>query len=244
MTLKGKGPVKAVEFPENTRELTVTHGMLRLVRDELAHRIDAAEERSAARDAGLHEAFAKLQGKVDTLGVELHAKIDAVEERSIARDAELRAGMVRLEAKVDTLGAELHAKIDAQGAELHAKIDAQGARLEAKIDAVEARSVARDAELRTEIAVLRVKVEELDAKFEARFNMLSHEMHAGFEVVQATMARHLAIAEDQARQNSVVLEALHGVIQRLDRTERERSEAREPTVTPSRPRRKVPRKKP
>ena len=230
MTLKGKGPVKAVEFPENTRELTVTHGMLRLVRDELAHRIDAAEERSAARDAGLHEAFAKLQGKVDTLGVELHARIDA-------QGAELHA-------RIDAQGAELHAKIDAQGAALHARIDAQGARLEAKIDAVEARSVARDAELRTEIAVLRVKVEELDAKFEARFNMLSHEMHAGFEVVQATMARHLAIAEDQARQNSVVLEALHGVIQRLDRTERERSEAREPTVTPSRPRRKAPRKKP
>ena len=230
MTLKGKGPVKAVEFPENTRELTVTHGMLRLVRDELAHRIDAAEERSAARDAEFHEAFAKLQGKVDTLGVELHARIDA-------QGAELHA-------RIDAQGAELHAKIDAQGAALHARIDAQGARLEAKIDAVEARSVARDAELRTEIAVLRVKVEELDAKFEAQFNMLSHEMHAGFEVVQATMARHLAIAEDQARQNSVVLEALHGVIQRLDRTERERSEAREPTVTPSRPRRKAPRKKP
>jgi chromosome segregation ATPase len=148
MVTKRKGPVKAVEFPETTRTMPASQGMLRLVRDELAHRIDAAEERSAARDAEIRAEVAELRGKVGAL-----------------------------DAKVDALDKKFEAKINA-----------------------------------------------LDEKIDAKFDTLSHEMHAGFQVMQSMMARCLALNEEQARQNSIVLEAVVGVRQRQDRQEKSHEE--------------------
>lgn len=98
MATPRKKPIKAVEFPETARLMPATQGMVRLVRDELVQRIDAAEERSAARDEGLRTGIVELRGRVDALD----AKFDA------------------LDAKIDTKFNELGHEMRAKFHELHA----------------------------------------------------------------------------------------------------------------------------
>jgi chromosome segregation ATPase len=98
MATPRKKPIKAVEFPETARLMPATQGMVRLVRDELVQRIDAAEERSAARDEGLRTGIVELQGRVASLD----AKFDA------------------LDAKIDTKFNELGHEMRAKFHELHA----------------------------------------------------------------------------------------------------------------------------
>lgn len=109
MATPRKKPIKAVEFPETARLMPATQGMVRLVRDELVQRIDAAEERSAARDEELRTGIVELQGRVDALD----AKVDALDAKF---DAKFDALDAKIDAKFNALAHEMRAKFH----ELHA----------------------------------------------------------------------------------------------------------------------------
>ena len=76
--------------------------MVRLVRDELVQRIDAAEERSAARDEALRTEIVELRGRVDALDAKVDAKFNAldakIDTRFNALAQEMRAGFHELHA--------------------------------------------------------------------------------------------------------------------------------------------------
>jgi chromosome segregation ATPase len=90
--------------------------MVRLVRDELVQRIDAAEERSAARDEALRTEIVELRGRVDALD----AKVDALDAKVDALDAKVDAKFNALDAKIDTRFNALAQEMRAGFHELHA----------------------------------------------------------------------------------------------------------------------------
>ena len=98
MATPRKKPIKAVEFPETARLMPATQGMVRLVRDELVQRIDAAEERSAARDEGLRTGIVELQGRVASLDAKFDALDAKIDTRFNALAQEMRAGFHELHA--------------------------------------------------------------------------------------------------------------------------------------------------
>lgn len=110
-----------------------------------------------------------------------------------------------------------------------------------KIDASEERSIARDDELRADIAELRgevraldAKVDALEAKIDARFSALEakidaqeHRHRAELQEIRALVTQHLALNEEQTAQNGIALEAVTGMIQRQNRLENTLNELRD-----------------
>lgn len=95
--------------------------------------------------------------------------------------------------------------------------------LKADIRALDAKMESRFAQVDSRFAQIDSRFDQIDSRFSKQDARMS-SMDEKIEKILASVHRTQAIVEEQRSENKVMLEALHGFVQRMDRMEKRQDE--------------------
>lgn len=150
----------------------------------------------------------------------LNERTQEVKSLVVSNSLQIKA----VDSKVENLGQQiglLDQKVDSKTEALDKKIDSKIETLDQKIDS---KIEALDKKIDSKVEVLEQKIDRLEGSMDYKFKTLEAKMDSRFEEMMSVIHKNNALVEEQNSRNRVVLDALVGISERFDRTERENNE--------------------